>query len=126
MWRNQAGIVVMKFLQVHLKRKSRLPRVGNGLGIKYIHGQGRLQAVSLFSSVSHARGRASCGETARRGKRGRQPERKKFPVSRIQSRACAFSRVSFDGPTKERLLVVYGRGKDGGNFMRRSEGFGYL
>ena len=85
MWRNQAGIVVTRFLQVHLKLKSRLPRVGNGLGIKYIHSQGRLQAASLFSSVSHARERASSGEAARREKRGRQPEKKKIPVSRLRS-----------------------------------------
>ena len=73
---------------------------------------------SLFlSSVSHARERASSGEATRREKRGRQPEKKReslsgslfcaFPVSRLQSRTCAFSRVLFDGlRKKKRLLVV--------------------
>ena len=37
--------------------------------------------------------------------------RKKF-LSRAFSHACAFLCVSFDGPRKERLLVVYGQGKD--------------
>ena len=65
---------------------------------------------SLFlSSVSHARKRASSGEAARREKRERHPEKKKeslffraFPVSRLQSRACAFPRVLFDGLRKKK------------------------
>ena len=82
---------------MHLKLKSRLPRVGNGLGIKYIHGQGRLQAVSLATRDAKNEGGSL--------------RRKKF-LSRAFSHACAFLCVSFDGPRKERLLVVYGQGKD--------------
>ena len=72
----------------------------------------RLHAVSLFSSVSHALERASSVEATRREKRGRQPEKKReslsgslfcaFPISRLQSRTCAFSRVLFDGLRKKR------------------------
>ena len=44
---------------------------------KHVHRPyARLRAVSLFSSVSHVRERASSGEAARREKRGRQPEKK--------------------------------------------------
>ena len=45
----------------------------------------RLRAVSPFSSVSHAHERALL-----------------FPVSRVQSRVCAFSRVLFHGRGKKR------------------------
>ena len=106
MWRNQAGIVVTRFLQVHLKLKSRLPRVGNGLGIKYIHGQGRLQAVSLFSSVSYAR----------REKRGRQPEKKRIPVSRLQSRVCILVRFVRRTEKRETARSLWS-GKRQGNFI---------
>ena len=42
---------------------------------------GRLRAVSLFSSLSHVRERASSGEAARREKRWRQPEKNKESLS---------------------------------------------
>ena len=41
--RNQAGVSASRFLQVHLKRKSGLPRLGNGPGIKYIHDRGKFR-----------------------------------------------------------------------------------
>ena len=70
------------------------------------HAISRLRAVSLFSSVSHARERAS--SEAREMRAAAREEKREplffpaFPVSRLQLRTCAFSRVLFDGIRKKR------------------------
>ena len=69
----------------------------------------RLRAVSLYSSVSQARERASGAERrshetreTRAQAREEKRESRAFPVSRLQSRACAFLRVLFNGLRKRR------------------------
>ena len=66
----------------------------------------RLRAVSLFSSVSQARGRASSGEAVRREKRGLQPA-----FNHARGILARFVRRT---KKKERLLVVC--------FMRKEAG----
>ena len=78
----------------------------------------RLRVVSLFSSVSHARERASSGEAARREKRGRATAREEKRdslfscLSRLApsvTRVCILARFVRRTKKKERLLVVYAR-----------------